>query len=90
MDASGGNNHPVHWISQRATQRPNFLGDVGGEGNNSAGGICVQLIEQVIQACSDQLASLSQQYDFEQADSADSDALSAPDGFIEDAALLPR
>jgi hypothetical protein len=89
MDASGGNNHPVRRISQRTTQCGDFLGDVPGEGKDLKGRICVQLMEQVIQASDDPLASLGEQCHFEQADGADSDALSVPDSLIQGTALLP-
>ena len=90
MDASRGNNHPVRRISQRATQRGNFLGDVGAERNNFEDGICVQLIEQIIHASADRLTSLAKQHDFEQGNGADSVVLSAPDRLIENTGLLAR
>ena len=89
MDAGGGDNHPVRRISQRAAQRRNFLGDARSEGDDSEGGVCVQLVEQVIHASDDRLAPLGKQCDFEKTDGADSDALSLPDRLIENAALFP-
>src|ERR1700692_2782425 len=50
MDAGGGNYCPVRRISQRATQCGDLLRYVRGEGNDSEGGIRVQLLEELIQA----------------------------------------
>ena len=87
MDASGGNNHAIRRIAQRTAQRGDFLRDVRGEWNDSKGGICVQLMEQGTQA--GDLPALGKQCDFEKGDGADSEALSVPDSFIKDTALLP-
>jgi hypothetical protein len=46
-------------------------------------------MEQVFETGNDSLFSFGEQCHFEQADGADSDPPSIPDGFIEDAGLLP-